>query len=141
MKKLITINNPHKLLALMNSMRGGITVGPIIDEHDSYRMTFMSNNNRETIDYELRIYRSITMDAPTGHPCIRLRLLTKPHMQPQFVREWKLGLHLLNDPFELVMDLIKMDTSYDISPKSKVKTEYDHLNLPRKVALTTLKRL
>jgi hypothetical protein len=141
MKKLITINNPHKLLALMNAMRGGITVGPIIDEHDSYRMTFMSNNNRETIDYELRIYRSIEMDVPTGHPCIRLRLLTKPQMQPQFDRVWKLGLSLLNDPFELVMDLIMMDKSYDISPKFKVKTQYDNSRIARKVALKTLKRL
>jgi hypothetical protein len=141
MKKLITIKNPHKLLALMNAMRGGITVGPIIEKRESYRMIFMSNNNRETIDYVLRIYRSIEMDVDTGHPCIWLRLLTKPQMQPQFVREWKLGLSLLNDPFELVMDLIKMDTSYDINPKSKVKTEYDHLNLSRKVALKTLKRL
>jgi hypothetical protein len=141
MKKLITITNPHKLLALMNAMRGGITVGPIIDEHDSYRMTFMSNNNRETIDYELRIYRSIGMDVDTGRPCIWLRLLTKPHMQPQFVREWKLGLSLLNDPFELVMDLIMMDKSYDSIPKFKVKTEYDNARIARKVALKTLKRL
>jgi hypothetical protein len=62
-------------------------------------------------------------------------------MQPQFVREWKLGLSLLNDPFELVMDLIKMDQSYDINPKSKVKTEYDNARIARKVALKTLKRL